>query len=576
MADDVVYQSTTPSTPPDGTRVSSEEVTTLNGQVVTAQQDQRVALTIVTADATAIDLPGNSANGLDVDVTRVQGTVTVGDGGGSLTVDGAITATLPVGDDVIGRVKITDGTDVALVTAGGLLQVDASGVAVPVTDNSGSLTVDGPLTDVELRASDVKITLDGEEVVLGAGTNNIGDVDVLTLPSIPAGTNNIGDVDIASIAAGDNNIGNVDIVTLPAPLNVVGGGTEATALRITVANDSTGLLSVDDNGSSLTVDQSTASNLKEEMWGGAKGATVAATSTMTPAGVDHNALDVVIRDGNGNELELRQENENWNAADHGILMFGRDTESNPNKYRAITLDANGHTQVDVITLPTLPAGTNNIGDVDILTVPAPLNVVGGGTEATALRVTIASDSTGVLSVDDNGASLTVDGTVTASNVTGNVADDDGDSGNPVKIGGKVKSFDGTDPGSVSAENDRADATFDNNRRLYVNSAHPNHWSVVENNATAQTNNAIKGTPGANLSLYITDVVMSTDTAGNIKIVEDTAGTPVTKVGPLYFAANGGAALHFQTPIRITANKDIGYTSSMTGNHTVQVNGFIAP
>jgi hypothetical protein len=33
---------------------------------------------------------------------------------------------------------------------------------------------------------------------------------------------------------------------------------------------------------------------------------------------------------------------------------------------------------------------------------------GGGTEAAALRVTVASDSTGVLSVDDNGGSLTVD------------------------------------------------------------------------------------------------------------------------------------------------------------------------
>lgn len=48
-----------------------------------------------------------------------------------------------------------------------------------------------------------------------AGTNNIGDVDVLTLPALPAGTNNIGDVDVLSIAAGDNNIGNVDIVTVP-------------------------------------------------------------------------------------------------------------------------------------------------------------------------------------------------------------------------------------------------------------------------------------------------------------------------------------------------------------------------
>lgn len=47
-------------------------------------------------------------------------------------------------------------------------------------------------------------------------------IDVLTLPNVtvgaalPAGTNNIGDVDVLTIAAGDNNIGNVDVVTLPA------------------------------------------------------------------------------------------------------------------------------------------------------------------------------------------------------------------------------------------------------------------------------------------------------------------------------------------------------------------------
>lgn len=39
---------------------------------------------------------------------------------------------------------------------------------------------------------------------------------------------------------------------------------------------------------------------------------------------------------------------------------------------------------------------------------------GGGVEATALRVTIANDSTGVLSIDDNGGSITVDGTVAIS------------------------------------------------------------------------------------------------------------------------------------------------------------------
>jgi hypothetical protein len=61
---------------------------------------------------------------------------------------------------------------------------------------------------------------------------------------------------------------------------------------------------------------------------------------------------------------------------------------------------------------------------------------GGGVEAAALRVTIASDSTGVLSVDDNGSSLTVDGTVT---VVGSAAEDAAASGNPVLVGGRYDS-----------------------------------------------------------------------------------------------------------------------------------------
>ena len=47
-------------------------------------------------------------------------------------------------------------------------------------------------------------------------------------------------------------------------------------------------------------------------------------------------------------------------------------------------------------------------DTTVIAVPAPLSTTGTGTEATAQRVTIATDSTGLLSVDDNGASLSVD------------------------------------------------------------------------------------------------------------------------------------------------------------------------
>jgi hypothetical protein len=77
-------------------------------------------------------------------------------------------------------------------------------------------------------------------------------------------------------------------------------------------------------------------------------------------------------------------------------------------------DNGGSLTVDGTVTANLAAGTNNIGDVDVLSVPAPLSTTGGGTEATALRVTLASDSTGVVSIDDNGGSITVDGTVAVS------------------------------------------------------------------------------------------------------------------------------------------------------------------
>ena len=71
-------------------------------------------------------------------------------------------------------------------------------------------------------------------------------------------------------------------------------------------------------------------------------------------------------------------------------------------------DLGGSITVDGTVTANLAAGTNNIGDVDVLTVPAPLSTTGGGTEAAALRVTIANNSTGVVSVDDNGTTISID------------------------------------------------------------------------------------------------------------------------------------------------------------------------
>lgn len=61
------------------------------------------------------------------------------------------------------------------------------------------------------------------QLVLGAGTNAIGTL------AANSGVD-IGDVDVKSIAAGDNNIGNVDVATLPAlaaGTNTIGNINEA-------------------------------------------------------------------------------------------------------------------------------------------------------------------------------------------------------------------------------------------------------------------------------------------------------------------------------------------------------------
>ena len=181
-----------------------------------------------TEDAyTAAKINGDATNGLDVDVTRV--------------LPGTTATALGKAEDAAHA-----SGDVGVLALA--VRRDTAAVGADVDGDYSTLNVDanGRL-HVNVGAA------------LPAGTNNIGDVDVLSLPALPAGTNNIGDVDVLSLpalAAGTNNIGDVDVLTVPAPLNVTGGGVELGALRVTIANDSTGVVSIDDNAGSLTVDGS--------------------------------------------------------------------------------------------------------------------------------------------------------------------------------------------------------------------------------------------------------------------------------------------------------------------------------
>jgi hypothetical protein len=114
----------------------------------------------------------------------------VTDNGGSLTVDGAVTANIGTANGLAldatltggsQKTKLVDtgGTNVATVSAAGALKVDGSAVTQPV---SGTVTAN-----------------------LAAGTNNIGDVDVLTLPALAAGSAIVGKVGIDQTTPGTTN-----------------------------------------------------------------------------------------------------------------------------------------------------------------------------------------------------------------------------------------------------------------------------------------------------------------------------------------------------------------------------------
>jgi hypothetical protein len=147
---------------------------------------------------------------------------------------------------------------------------------------------------------------------------------------------------------------------------------------------------------------------------------------------------------------------------------------------------------------------------------------------------------------------------------------------PLQIGGWAVATDGTDPTSV-AEGDCAQFRADLNRRQLVSNVHPYLGSANDNESTAQTNTELVAAPGASLSIYITDVVVSSVGAQTTKLVEDGAGTPVDRVPILYTGtASESVSMHFAQPIRLTANKNLAWTSTAAVATSVLVNYYIAP
>lgn len=361
--------------------------------------------------------------------TDASGSLRVtGGGGGTEYTEDIASAADPVGNQVIARRRdtlstetTTDGDNTALNSTGkGELYVKHVD-SIPVTDNGGSLTVDGTVTS---NAGTGFPSVQTEDAASAGGETGI---QILGVRNDAAASKTSTDGDFSALA------------------------TDA-AGRVGIA-DLGGAISVDDNGGSLTIDAASlplptgASTLAEQQ--------TQTTALQKLDNIAHSGSDVALSE---------------HVPISGQFDDTATTTVTENQIAPVRITSARalHTSIR----DALPAGTNNIGDVDVLTVPAPLSTSGGGTEASALRVTLANDSTGLVSVDDNGGSLTVDGSVsvtgtTTTSDTATLVDDAAFTPATSRVMMAGFEYDDTTPDSVN-EGDAGAARMSANRNLYMN------------------------------------------------------------------------------------------------------------
>jgi len=268
-------------------------------------------------------------------------------------------------------------------------------------------------------------------------------------------------------------------------------------------------------------------------------------------------------------------------------------------------------QVDIIA--ALPAGTNNIGDVDILSLPASTNtieVVGDAADGTAVAgnpVLIGgSDGTNVetILVTSNGRQVFAAGAAAADggsntlsqpftsatqsfksavaghvfngttwdrmrgdtdglNIQGGVAHDAVDAGNPTKLGGRAQ--EPTAQPDEVANDDRVDALFDRAGRSAIYQGYPRIYADI-NDATSG-NNTIIAAQAAGKKILITSVLIVSDGTVDCRFESGADGTALTGQIPLQaregFSANDPWGL-FETAAATLLNLELSAAINVHG------------
>jgi hypothetical protein len=186
----------------------------------------------------------------------------------------------------------------------------------------------------------------------------------------------------------------IDIQEINGTAISIGGGVEAGALLVTIASDSTGVLTVDDGGGSLTVDN--------------------AALSVTGGGVEATALRVTIASDSTGTLTI--DNPTLSVVGGGVEATAlRVTIANDSTGLVSVDDGGGSLTVDGTV--TADAGSGNFA-VNVTQVAGTAVSAGSGTvDAGTIRVTLATDD--VVSIDNDDLVSTNNSTTTPLGISGN-------------------------------------------------------------------------------------------------------------------------------------------------------------
>lgn len=473
------------------------------------------------------------------------------DANGALYVN--LTNSLPAGTNGIGKLTANAGVNIGTVDVNSF----APGTAA---------TSLGKAEDAAHSSGDVGVFMlvkRTDTVAQSAGTD--GDYSALINDSLGRLWTHVG-----AIEAGDNNIGNVDIASLPGAVETdiaaiktaaqliddaifaedvaSNAGEKGMAVLVIRKDSAAALAGTDGDYTHLQVDSS--GSLRVTGGGGGTQYVEDAALGATPTGT----LSMLRRDDAlGTLTPVEDDAISARCNSRGAMWVIHDG--------AVTLGA-GSASIGIL-------GSNpgvNIGSVAVL----------NGTGAAAVNI------------QDGGNTITVDGTISVGvalpagnnnigdvDVMGTTAHDASASSTaPVLIGGRANA---NEPTAV-ADGDATHAWMDTLGRLIVLAGHPSPETPISVNPTASGNTTVIAAPGASLSLYICKAsVHNRDSSNRVVSLTDGAGG-TTRWRAELASEGGGSLIDFGSRgWKLTANTPLNVNLDAAGNVDVNVTDYyIAP